>query len=109
MRLSDKLFLIALLNVLDFYLTLHAVELGATEINPLMAKFVDDPVKFSIVKLAVPTTALLAGIVVSPRIEPDYRSLVNAFVNAILILYVVIVTLNAIQLAAYYLLGGESA
>jgi len=102
-KLEDKLFLLVVLNLFDYYLTLHAVELGATELNPLVAKFVDDPVKFSIVKLAIPTAALFSGIVVSPRIEPNYRNIVNVLINAILILYAAIVTMNAIQLVAYYM------
>jgi len=107
-KLEDKLMAIVLLNILDWYMTLHAIELGATELNPLMARLVEDPVKFSVVKLAIPTTALFAGAIVSPRIS-SYREVAEVVVNAILILYVVIVTLNAIQLAAYYLLGGEQS
>ena len=85
-------FVLLLLSVADWWLTRVALQLGATEANPLLQDIVSSPAKFFILKvLLVAVIAGIAGLVIRSE-----RSL--GFLTGVVALYVVIVGWNVATL-----------
>ncbi len=104
MKTEEKLAILGVLNVVDWLLTLHAVSIGATELNPLIAEFVDEPLKFTAIKLGVGSGAVLAASVMAPRIEPGTTKQIAEFlINVLLVAYAAITVSNVVQLIYYYM------
>ena len=85
-------FVLLLLSIADWWLTRIALQLGASEVNPLLQGIVASPAEFFILKvLLVAVLAAIAGLVIRSE-----RSL--GFLTGVVALYVVIVALNTATL-----------
>lgn len=103
MKLESKLLTLAILNVVDWILTMHAIQLGAIEQNPLLEQVVKDPYKFTAIKLGGGLGAIAIGAAVAPTLKGDARTAANFLVTVVLILYLFITVSNVIQLVSYYM------
>lgn len=85
-------FVLLLLSIADWWLTRIALQLGASEANPLLQGIVASPAEFFILKvILVAVLAAIAGLVIRSE-----RSL--GFLTVVVALYVVIVGWNTATL-----------
>ncbi len=87
-RMSLKLIILFLLNVLDILLTLILISSGKFfEINPIINKILDSRIKLYIVKIVIPLLLILYLFIRLRKAEKHQLIISNKIINGALIVY----------------------